>query len=140
MDINNDDIDKKIETVNNVLNDIEVEDTEIVKVFNKIDLVNENKIEEIQLTYPDSVFISAKNGKSKDQLVNKVSKIIKKSMSTVNLDIPYDKANLVEKIYNEGKVLEEKYLNDHIYIKASISNKLASILNDYRRLGSDNNN
>ncbi|MFW5998351.1 MAG: GTPase HflX [Halanaerobiaceae bacterium] len=139
IDINSEQIKEKIETVNEVLQDLEINNKKIVKVFNKIDMVNEEKVNTLKLLYPDSIFISAAKEKGKDKLIKNLNQIIKKSMVTIKFEFPYEKAYLVEKIYEEGKVMKEKYLNDHIFLKASISNQLAQKLSNFQKNNSSDN-
>ncbi len=70
IDISENNIDEKIEVVNNVLLELQINPLNCIMVFNKIDkLDNKSKIERAQKLYPDrSVFISAKAGLNIDKL------------------------------------------------------------------------
>ncbi len=131
IDIEQKYLDMKMRVVNNVLKDMNLENKKIIKVFNKIDCVDQEKIEDLKIQFPDSIAISARTGQGKHKLINRLNKLIKGSMQTVNLNIPYDQANLIDMIYSGGKVLKEEYLEEYIFIKAIISNKFAYKLNKY---------
>jgi len=61
IDITNEPVEKKIQIVESVLDDIGCGDKPTIKVFNKIDLIIEKKvIERMRSNYPDALFISAK--------------------------------------------------------------------------------
>lgn len=52
-------------------------------------------------------------------------------MIEIELDLPYEKANWVEKIHNQAQVYQEKYQKNNIYLKALVpkimANKLKNI-------------
>ncbi|MFW6268929.1 MAG: GTPase HflX [Bacillota bacterium] len=132
IDINQKDPESKIDVVKNVLKDMDIGNKNIIKVFNKCDLISKEKRQEMNLRYPESINISAQTGRGKDKLINKINSVIKKSMNNVNLKIPYDQANLVDEIYQQGTVFEEEYHKDHISIEALVSKQLANKLTPYR--------
>ena len=132
IDISQQEIEKKIKVVNNVLSDINADHKKTVNIFNKSDLVSREKINKIQTLFPDSMVISAQNSQSRDKIIQKLNSIIKDSMNQVEINLPYQKAHLVEQIYNEGSVFKEKYLKNYIFIKALVSKKMADILSPYR--------
>ncbi|MDI6850528.1 MAG: GTPase HflX [bacterium] len=73
IDITNEPIDKKIQTVESVLSDIGCGDKPIIKVFNKTDLVIEkNVIERLRSNYPDALFISVKMKIGIEELKNEI--------------------------------------------------------------------
>lgn len=73
IDITNEPVEKKMETVNRVLEEIGCQDKPILKVFNKIDLVIEKSlIERYKERYPDALFISAKLKWGIDELKEKI--------------------------------------------------------------------
>ncbi len=73
IDITNEPIDKKIQTVESVLSDIGCGDKPIIKVFNKTDLVIEkNVIERLRSNYPDALFVSAKLKTGIEELKNEI--------------------------------------------------------------------
>uniref|UniRef100_A0A7V3ZYS6 GTPase HflX n=1 Tax=candidate division WOR-3 bacterium TaxID=2052148 RepID=A0A7V3ZYS6_UNCW3 len=73
IDITNEPIDKKIQTVESVLSDIGCGDKPIIKVFNKTDLVIEkNVIERLRSNYPDALFVSAKLKMGIEELKNEI--------------------------------------------------------------------
>lgn len=133
IDLNQQDFENKINVVNNVLSDMDLDDKTIIKVFNKCDLVNEAAISDINLQYPESISISAQTGNGVDKLINHLNILIKKSMQKIELNIPYNRAHIIEKLHEEGNVITEEYQEKNIYIKALVSNKLADILKPYRK-------
>ncbi len=73
IDITNEPIDKKIQTVESVLQEINCSEKPIIKVFNKVDLVIEPKvIERLKSMHPDAIFTSAKLKTGIDDLKNSI--------------------------------------------------------------------
>ncbi|MFW6014889.1 MAG: GTPase HflX [bacterium] len=121
----------QIKTVNQLLDTMNITDKKQILVFNKVDSINKEKLLELELTYPDSIMISAKNGYGKSNLINQISQIIKKEMKLVDIKLPYEKLNLLDKIYQGGKVYNEEYLNNRIKVKARVTKPLAGKLKKY---------
>lgn len=124
-------LEDKINVVNSVLDKLNVLNKNIIYVFNKIDLLDKEKIRDLEIRYPDSVGISALTGYGVDKLIKKISEIIKKDMVPVQLKIPYENGHWVDKVHQHGDVIEEKYLNKEIIITARVSKKFANKLKKY---------
>lgn len=122
---------KHMKVVNDVLQDMGVGNKKIITVFNKIDKVNEERSKDMRVFYPDGLFISARNKTGISELLDVLSAEVKKDMETVEIELPYKKAHLVEKIHHQGKVNKEKYKNDSIQIEAIIPSKMAKKLQLY---------
>ncbi|MFN2363810.1 MAG: GTPase HflX [Halarsenatibacteraceae bacterium] len=129
VDGSTEDIDKKMKTVDNVLDDITEEEKEEILVFNKIDLLKPDKKQFLKNCYPDTIFISAKTGKNIDILLEKIQEIVYKEFKTIAGVISYEDANLIEKLHNNGEVEKEEYIQDGIYIKAYAPKSLADKIN-----------
>lgn len=123
---------KHIEVTNDVLKDMNTDHIDKFLVFNKIDQADEPDLKSLELQYPDHLSISALTGRGKDELIKKITTNIEKDMVTIKLNLPYDKANWVEKIHNKGRVIEEKYSKNNIFIKAKVTHKIKNILQKYK--------
>jgi GTP-binding protein HflX len=86
VDISNNQYKKQISAVNQILEELKLNDKPKVLVFNKIDLVNIEKIDEIRKELPDAIFISALNRKSFEELLGKINHIL--FMEGKNVGIP----------------------------------------------------
>ncbi|MGM0438021.1 MAG: GTPase HflX [Bacillota bacterium] len=132
VDSSNPQAEKHIEVTNEVLKDMNVNDIEKLLVFNKIDKCQEINLKSLELQYPAHLSMSALTGKGKDKLLEKIKSILEKNLVKVSLKLPYDKGNWIEKIHNKGRVIEEKYSKNDIFIKAKIPKKFEQILSDYK--------
>ena len=133
IDASNSEMEKNMKVVNNEIRDLVDPDCKIIKVFNKIDLLEKSKLDDLKIIYSDALFISALKGIHTDTVINKLNKIISEEMVEVELDLPYSEASWVEKIHNTAKVYEEEYQKNNIYIKALLPQTTAARLKKYRR-------
>ncbi len=124
---------KNINVVNQELKRLAPKKTKIIKVFNKIDLLSPSELQDLKLIYPNSIFISALKSIGIENLIDKLNYIIKDKMVKVQLNLPYDKANWIEKIHNNGQVLKEEYQKNNIYLEALIPKPTANRLKKYSR-------
>lgn len=121
----------QIEVVNKVLDDLGISNKDTIVVLNKADQVSEQRINELEMLFPESIALSAFTGQGRENLIQKISELIKKDMTTVELNLPYQKAGLVDKIHQQGQVMEETYTSKSIELKANIASDLAARLQKY---------
>lgn len=133
IDASSSKMDKNIRIVNNEIRDIAEVDCRIIRVFNKIDLIEESRLDDLKIIYPDALFVSALKGINTNSVLKKLNEVISGKMVEVELDLPYSEAGWVEKIHNTAKVYEEKYQKNNIYIKALLPQITAAKLKKYRR-------
>ncbi len=94
-----------MEITNNTLQAVGVEDIPTIYVFNKSDLAN--------LAYPyvnnDQIWISAKEGKGLDELLQLIRQHIFSDYITCTLCIPYDRGDIVSYLNEYAHVLKTSY-------------------------------
>ncbi len=132
VDSSHPNLEERISVVHDVLNDLDVLDKEIITVFNKTDLVEENKVKLLQQQYANSLALSALTGTGKARLLDRLSSFFVGQMVTGWFKIPYEDGKWIDKMYQEGKVQEKKYDQEGTEIKATVPQKLANRLGDYR--------
>ncbi|MBC7328204.1 hypothetical protein H5T87_08845, partial [bacterium] len=113
---------EQIATVNKILREIiGTGEKKMVYAINKIDKVS---IQEVIRKLPENisniVFISALHHQGIDYLLEKIARILEEEFSLVEFVIPYDRGDLLSLIYERGRVLEEIYRENGIYIRARI--------------------
>ena len=131
VDSSQDDLEARMQVVYDVLEDLEVLDKEIITVFNKADLVAQNKLELLKQQTPKSLAMSALEGKGKAELLEKIAQFVARDMVEITVILPYEEAQWVDKLHQQGQVVEEKYRQGEIEIKAKVAKRLASRLEDY---------
>ncbi|MFO7819265.1 MAG: GTPase HflX, partial [Halanaerobacter sp.] len=131
VDSSHDNLEQRMQVVYDVLEDLDVLDKEIITVFNKADVVDKNQLKLLQQQTPNSLAMSALTGTGKDKLLEKMSQFVARDMLQITAILPYEEAQWVDKLHQQGQVIEEEYKQGEIRIKAKISTKLASQLKDY---------
>ncbi|ADO77727.1 GTPase HflX [Halanaerobium praevalens] len=133
IDASNSDIEKNIKIVNQEIRKLKKSKAKVIKVFNKIDLIKKSKLADFKIIYPNSIFISALKKINIESIIDKLNEVIKSEMIEIELDLPYEKANWVEKIHNQAQVYQEKYQKNNIYLKALVPKIMANKLKKYSR-------
>lgn len=94
-----------MEITNNTLQAVGVEDIPTIYVFNKSDLAN--------LAYPyvnnNQIWISAKEGKGIDELLELIRKHIFSNYVTCTLCIPYERGDIVSYMNEHAHIMETSY-------------------------------
>lgn len=123
-------IEENIETVNKVLSEININKPALL-VFNKTDAIDNKKMQKLYYKYSDSVFISALSGFGFENLFSAIENILNSSFLDAKLLIPYS-INNISLIYKYGKVYKTEYLENGIFIYASLPKEIYYNYQDYR--------
>lgn len=107
---------EQIELVNNVLNSLGAHQP-IIMVYNKIDKVN--SLIPLPAIKPQ-VSISAKTGAGIDLLLKEIENNISIDYHHICLCIPYDEANVLSKLHDEAKVINQEYRASGIYLEVYV--------------------
>lgn len=113
VDTSFEDYQMQIETTNDVLKSLGVEQTPMIYVYNKTDL---HQYAYIQPQSP-YVFISAKNKTGLDLLEDEISHLLFKEYETFEFSIPYEKGEIFKYLHQHCFVKDVQYLDTTIYIK-----------------------
>ncbi len=117
---------EQMDTVNKVLRELEIINKPVFVVYNKIDLVDRQKL--IALKKEQGLLISAINGQGIDFLLTKISKYFQRNLSLFKFYLPYEKIGLLGYIYERGKVDEEKYGEKGLSLKVWLDSKNINII------------
>jgi len=121
-----------IETVEQVLRELELDNVPRIVVFNKLDQA-EDQIElnnELSV-YKPAIAISALQGTNLDQLLDLIADTIPNQPQEMHLLLPYSESGLLNLLYQQGEVVETAYLENGISCTALIRPHLTGKLCDY---------
>jgi GTP-binding protein HflX len=124
--------DLQMNTVYQVLQELNVLDKPIVTVYNKIDQVREFWMENDAMAV-ETVRVSATRGQGIDRLMSVIEKRLQRSAVRVRILLPYECGSLLNRIHTEGNVLRETFREDGISIEANVNPALASVLDLFRK-------
>ena len=100
-------------TTLSVLSELNAGDKEIITVFNKADLLNDQVARaRIQAVYPNSLFISTKTGYGIDALMAELSVMTGKNSEIIALKVPPSRHDICSKAHSRGQVISLEYNDD----------------------------
>ena len=131
LDASSPEVEKYYETTMEVLEELGAGDKPVITVLNKIDVLNDPvKLAGLEVTFPNTISVSAITGKGCDELLVRCSEMLADRVSTQTYRIPQSRGDLSGLLHRDAKVLETEYDGNDVIVKAvvpaSIAGKLAS--------------
>ena len=131
LDASSAEVEKYYETTMEVLDELGAGDKPLITVLNKIDVLNDPvKLAGLEVSFPNTISVSAITGKGCDELLLKCSEMLADRVSTQTYRIPQSRGDLSGLLHRDAKVLETEYEGNDMIVKAvvpaSIAGKLAS--------------
>lgn len=138
VDMSDSNAKRQIQTTNNVINEIGVENTDSLLVFNKIDKVNDLEILESELQrHPKAIIISSKNGTGLDVLRNAIISSYENKLSSHQITIQYEQAKLIPQIRKYAVIVQTDYEDTFIRLDLRLppggKEKIEILLKDTNR-------
>lgn len=127
VDASSDKCENQIEAVENVLEELGATDKPTLLVLNKIDLISEERLEELKDKYKERyeiVCISAFERINLDQLLDKVEEKLPYTLVEKEYIIPYTEQQVVAYLHRASNILEEDYREEGTYIKAQVDDEV----------------
>ena len=110
VDISDPNAKRQIQTTNNVINDLGVENTDSLLVFNKADKINDPDILELELRrHPKAIIISSKNGTGLDLLRKAIISNYESKLSPHQITLKYKQAKLIPQIRKYAVIVKSDY-------------------------------
>jgi GTP-binding protein HflX len=100
-------------------------------VVNKIDAADELALAKLRHALPDAVFVSARTGEGLDRLHKRMAELVVPTDTTVDVTIPYDRGELVNRVHAVGRVDATEHTEDGTRIKARVPVALAASLQEF---------
>jgi GTPase len=134
LDVSNPNFYKLNEAVYTVLRELESDTRPVITVLNKIDkLADREWLVRIKMDFPNSVAVSALQEENLQELIDMITRQFSQLVSELDIDLPFDRMDLVNLIHQEGKVLDIKYSPKTIHIHALVSPVTADKIKSYRQ-------
>jgi GTP-binding protein HflX len=132
LDVNSPEIDAHAKTTLEVLRELGADTKQIITVFNKVDALWDPETRtDLQLRYPDALFISAHSGEGVEALLQRIESIIEAEFTQLRLLIPHDRYDLVAKLHREGGIRKEETRDEGTFLVGSIPERLLKTLTPY---------
>ena len=101
---------RQIQTTNNVINALGVENTDSLLVFNKADKINDPEILELELQrHPKAIILSSKNGSGLDVLRNAIISSYESKLTPHKITIKYEQTKLIQQIRKYAVIVKSDY-------------------------------
>ena len=129
-DISDDDFEKHIDDVENVLEEIGADGIPQLLLFNKIDRVSESVVERVKKNYPEAQLISAKSGANIEELLHQIDKSLNVPRKYI-LSVPQTHQKAINYTHNWGRILEKEYVDGFVKMTVEIGSEEIRNLKDY---------
>ncbi len=137
VDVTHPHFEAHLETVNQILNELKIEDKKRLLVFNKVDrLKNHNILDQLRLLHPEALFISAARHIGLQRLRERLLSLAEDQYEVEQIRLNYQRGAAEHLIYPLAKILEKSSDDQYLYLtikydKANKS-KISQITAKYR--------
>lgn len=140
IDITASNYQSQIEAVEEILADIGVKDTPVVKVYNKIDLLPEKEelLKRNNFSDQNSIYLSAKTGEGVENLKAKLRPLLFKDLKLYYLRIPKEKRDIMNSFSKWSLVLKTRENSDFYEVKVMANPQFAINYLPYLSRGGEN--
>jgi len=128
IDLSHPHCESQIDTVEQVLRDLKLEDRPTLLVFNKIDQIDAEAVEEIARSRnmrEDAVAVSALTGFGLEKLKEHIGTCSRENAVTLDLQIPQKEGRLLAQLYAEGEVLERQFQGNDVLLRVHLDRNWA---------------
>jgi len=141
VDISDANAGRQIETTNKVIDELGVEETDSLLVFNKIDKISDPEILKAHVQRnTDAICVSSKNGSGLDILRNAIIKCYESKLTLYRVNIDYEHARVIPQIRKYVVITnadyEAKFIRLHLRMPPGGKEKVNEILKQAKQHGS----
>lgn len=126
VDSSSDEFEGQMKAVDSILEQIGAQKILKVTVFNKCDLLDEEKLAGLQSRFPDALFVSAQTGWGIEALHQRIAKVASSGEQRMEVLIPYHKGNLSALAHERCRIMREEYREYGTYIELFASDVYAA--------------
>ena len=117
IDISNPNYKNQIDVTNETLSQIGADNIPMIYVYNKIDLIDLDKLDN------NKILISAKRDIGIDRLIESICKKVFEDYIRFKLKIPYTEGKMISNIMENATILDSEYIEDGIIFNIECSKK-----------------
>src|SRR4051812_28957758 len=119
------------QVINEVIADHDGKPAPELLVVNKIDAADGLTLAQLRTALPDAVFVSARTGDGLERMQQRMAELIEPTDTMVDVTIPYDRGDLVNKVHGDGRVDATEHTAHGTRIKARVPIPLAASLQEF---------
>ncbi|MHB1361716.1 MAG: GTPase HflX [Thermoleophilia bacterium] len=128
-----DELEATVKAVESVLEEIEALSIPRLLVLNKIDLLDSDQEAYLRRTYPEAIFVSARNGDGLRELQVRVKKFFDARLVSVELFFPYGDGRTIGDIYRVGAHVDLENTPEGVIVRARLPREYAGRFARFRR-------
>jgi GTP-binding protein HflX len=114
------DAEEQIGAVHDVLGEIGADGVPELLVVNKTDVADPKRVAELLNAHPDAVAVSAAKGDGVESLLDTIAARLRALAPIVELEVPYDRGDVVAALHREGEVLVEVHGEGGTRVRARV--------------------
>ena len=133
LDASDPEMDIQLKTTHEVLSEVGAAERPSLLVLNKIDCLDEFSRARLREEYPEAVMISAQTREGFELFVSKLDSLLAGDEHLYR--IPASRQDLVAAVHREGSVLDIRYEDDAVVMRALSAGRLASALEEFEYHG-----
>lgn len=133
IDSSSDEREAQITAVEDVLGQIGAQGISRIEVFNKADLLTGEQLEALRTRYYQVVFVSAKTGEGKDDLVTRIALVASARDEHLDVLIPYHRGDLVSIAHERCHIVSESHEEGGTCIAMMAAPSYAGLFRPYAR-------
>jgi len=121
------DRDRRVAAVERVLSEVDAAEVPRLDVFNKCDLLGPDELRRLKLASPEALFLSAKTGEGRDELLETVAARLSLDVvrTTLTFDPKMEESRIaVARLYRDARVLQHVETDEHIAIEVEAPRRL----------------
>ena len=131
VDTSSDEFEDQIVAVNEVLEQIGAHSLPQILVFNKCDLLSEERQAQLRFEY-GALTVSANTGKGIDELIERIAQMAAAQDEQVEVLIPYQRGDLVSEAHERCLIVSEEHTEDGTRISMMVPHAFASDFEAFR--------
>ena len=131
IDGSSDNVQDHFKTTLEVLKELGADEKKIIPAINKIDIISDERLEELKNIFPEAILISVKNRVGIDDLLSKINEMLLSNIVRNSLKIPQSRQDLVALLHREGKILSQDYHDNDIIINAIYSKRFLAKFEEF---------
>ncbi|MFA5388379.1 MAG: GTPase HflX [Candidatus Omnitrophota bacterium] len=131
LDASNEKVREQDEAVYKVLKELGAENKIIIDILNKTDLINDpDRVWRLKKDFKNPVLVSALTGEGITGLVDEISELLSGLVTEVKVAIPNNRMDMVNLVYENGKVIHREDRPGSVYLEAIIPARLKNSLSN----------
>lgn len=121
----------QLETVRDVIAEVDAQHIPEIVAFNKSDLIGDTQRLILHGLAPKAVFVSARTGEGIEELKARIGEALPTPSVEVTVLVPYDRGDIVSELHERNQVLSTDYEADGTKVHAYVTEQMAAKLAEY---------